>query len=44
LNKAVLNDNTKHIIEKYEEKKARRKNKKKIEYKYIPTKLEEFML
>lgn len=44
LNKAVLNENTNHIIEKYEEKKSKRKVEKKIEEEYIPTKLEEFML
>lgn len=43
LNKAVLNENTNHIIEKYEEKRSKRKVEKKIEEAYIPTKLEEFM-
>lgn len=44
LNKAVLNENTNHIIEKYEEKKSRRKSEKKQEEVYVPTKLEEYML
>lgn len=44
LNKAVLNENTNHIIEKYEEKKLKRKaNKKQDTELEIPTKLEEFM-
>lgn len=44
LNKSVLNENTNHIIEKYEEKKARRKESRNIPQEYVPSKLEEFML
>jgi hypothetical protein len=41
LNKSVLNENTHHIIEKYEDKLLRKKKTKDIDV--ILTKLEEFM-
>lgn len=42
LNKTVLNENTHHIIEKYEDKKFKKKKPKMIDV-IPPTKLEEFM-